>query len=148
MIPESKLIRSEITIRDMAINDEIKLAKKSMVRWLALSLGLVSPNESRTLIFDILEVLFYAHIKKEQLTSQQIFDKLESITSEKTNEKAVYYHLLKLKEKGFLMGRDKKYFLTDENKSLSEFLKSFYSEKIRSSFEKITQISSALEKSI
>ena len=39
MIPESRLIRSEITIRDMALPEDVLLARKSLIRWIALSLG-------------------------------------------------------------------------------------------------------------
>lgn len=148
MIPESKLIKNEITLRELSLSEEVKLAKKSMIRWLALSLGLVSPKESRTLILDILEILFYAHIKKERLTSQEIFNRLEILNSEKPNQKAVYYHLLRLKEMGFLKNREKEYFLTDEELSLSQFLKGFYTSKLENSFGNISSIASSLENSL
>jgi hypothetical protein len=100
MIPESKYIKNELTLRDMALPDEVKLTRKSLVRWLALSLGLISPNESRMLMLDLLDVLFYFHVKQESPTTQRILDRLEEVTGEKPNPKAVYYHLLKLKENG------------------------------------------------
>lgn len=147
MIPESKLIKNEITIRELSLNNDVKLAKKSMVRWLALSLGLVSPNESRTLILDLLEVLFHSHIKKERLTSQRIFERLEK-SSPNITQKAVYYHLLKLKEKGLLKNKGKEYFLSDEDQSLSQVLSSFYSGKLKSSFDKISDVATTFENSI
>ncbi len=148
MIPESKLIRNEITLRELSISNDVKLAKKSMIRWLALSLGLVSPNESRTLILDLLEVLFYAHIKKEKLTSQDIFERSQSISSEKFNQKAIYYHMLKLKEIGFLKNKGKEYFLSDEEESLSEILKNLHSYNIKNSFDRIGTIESTIENSL
>jgi hypothetical protein len=148
MIPESKYIQNEFMIRDLIINSEIKLAKKSMIRWLALSLGLVYPNESRTFILDILEVLMYAHIKKERLSFPQIYERVCRVSGKNPCEKSVYYHLLKLKETGFVKNRKKEYFLTEEELTLAEFLNNFYSQKLSGPFEKIIQVSDMLEKSI
>ena len=63
MIPESKLIKSELTIRELALPEDVLLARKSLIRWVALSLGMIHPNESRRLLLDILEVLFEFHIR-------------------------------------------------------------------------------------
>ncbi len=148
MIPEAKLINSETTIRELTPTSEVKLTKKSMVRWLALSLGLVSPNESRTLVLDILEVLFAAHIKKQRLSTQELLDQLEKNTNEKPNPKAVYYHLLKLKDTGLLKNKDMKYYLGEENQSLFEVIRELYTQKVNSSFQRIEEITNTLEHSV
>jgi len=145
MIPESKLIRSEITIRDLSITNDVKLAKKSMVRWLALSLGLVSPNESRTLILDILTILFKSHIKMKKLTFQQIFDQAKELNKSDITQKAVYYHLLRLKDKGVLKSRDKLYFISEDDISLSKVLVDIYSSMFKRSIDKVSKIASAFE---
>ena len=83
MIPESRLIKSEITLRELALPDDILLAKKSLIRWVALSLGMILPNESRTLILDIIDVLFEFHVKNEKPTTKDIIAMLEKKTKKK-----------------------------------------------------------------
>ena len=93
MIPESKLIRSELTIRELALPEDVLIARKSLIRWIALSLGLIMPNESRKLLLDILEVVFEFHLKNEQPTTKDIISRLEQLSKEEQNPKAIYYHL-------------------------------------------------------
>lgn len=144
MLPESKLIKSELLLREMILNDDVKLARKSLLRWVALSLGMIMPNESRKLILDIFEALIYFHVKKEQPTTAKIISKMEELTGKKQNPKAVYYHLLKLKESGIISRKKGNYFFGDgSEKKLSEILKEFYFSKAHSCF---ANISDALDK--
>jgi len=144
MIPESRLIRSELTIRELSLPDDVLLARKSLIRWLALSLGMILPNESRRLLLDILEVLFEAHVKGETPTTKDIMARLKEITKEEPNAKAVYYHLLRLKELGLLTRKKGRYQLGDEDgKSLKEIVKGFYMKKADHAFSNIDK---ALEK--
>ena len=144
MIPESRLIRSELTIRDLALPEDVLLTRKSLIRWLALSLGLIMPNESRKLLLDILEAIFDYHSKDEAPTTKDIISKVEELTKEKQNEKAVYYHLLRLKNIGILTRKKGRYYLGDgETKSLKEIFKGFYTKKADDAF---ANISIALDK--
>ena len=144
MIPESRLIRSELTIRDMALPDDVLLARKSLIRWVALSLGMILPNESRRLLLDILETLFEFHMKNEAPTTKDIIARLEETTKSKQNPKAVYYHLLRLKEIGILTRKKGRYYLGDgEKRSLSQIFREFYMKKADSAF---SNIDTALEK--
>jgi hypothetical protein len=76
MIPEAELIKRELVVRNMALTDEVRLTRKSLVRWIALSLGLISPNESRTIAIDVLDVLLkeFAHGKRP--TTKEIYEKV------------------------------------------------------------------------
>jgi len=144
MIPESKLIRSELTIRELALPDDVLIARKSLIRWLALSLGLILPNESRRLLLDILEALFEFHVRNEAPTTKDIVARIEAATREKQNEKAVYYHLLRLKNMGILVRKKGRYYLGDgETRNLREIFKQFYARKAESAFD---GIGTALEK--
>jgi hypothetical protein len=144
MIPESKLIKSEIVIREMSLPSDVMLAKKSLVRWIALSLGLILPNESRTLLLDVLDSLLYFHVKKINPTTQDILSKLETQNQKEPNPKAVYYHLLKLKESGIIYRRKGRYMLTEEEgKCLSELFREIYLRKANAAFE---NVDSALKK--
>jgi hypothetical protein len=144
MIPESRLIRSELTIRDLSLPDDVLLARKSLIRWLALSLGMILPNESRRLLLDILEVLFESHVKDEAPTTKDIMDRLNALTKEEPNAKAVYYHLLRLKELGLLCRKKGRYHLGEgDGKKLKEIVREFYLKKADNAFSNIDK---ALEK--
>ena len=144
MIPESRLIRSELTIREMALPEDVLLARKSLIRWVALSLGMILPNESRRLLLDILEALIEFHVKDEAPTTKDIIARLEESTKAKQNPKAVYYHLLRLKEMGILSRRKGRYYLGDgEKKNLSQIFRDFYMKKADGAF---SNIDIALEK--
>ena len=146
MIPESKFIKNEITLREMSLPDEVKLTRKSLIRWIALSLGLISPNESRKLMLDLLEALFYFHIQKEQPTTYQILDKLGEITGKKQNAKAVYYHLLKLKEAGILTRKKGQYSFGDgEWKKLPDIFRELCTKRMEAAFKKADEAFLSLE---
>ncbi len=148
MIPESRLIRSELTIRELALPEDVLLAKKSLVRWLALSLGLIMPNESRKLLLDILEVLIEFHLKKQNPTTKDIILRLEEMTNEKQNPKAIYYHLQRIKNMGLLNRKKGRYMLGNgEEKTLSDIFKAFYIKQVEQSFGNISTALVKLEKS-
>jgi hypothetical protein len=138
MLPESKLIRSELTVRELALPEEVLLARKSLVRWLALSLGLIMPNESRKLLLDILDVLLEFHVKNESPTTKDILARLEETTKEKQNPKAVYYHLLRLKNFGILVRVKGRYQLGEGNsRNLKDLFRGFYMKKADAAFSNI-----------
>jgi hypothetical protein len=144
MIPESRLIRSELTIRELALPDDVLLARKSLIRWIALSLGMILPNESRRLLLDILEVLFEFHMKNDAPTTKDIISRLTELTNEAQNPKAVYYHLQRLKDFGVLSRKKGRYYLGDgEGRSLKGIFREFYMRKADGAF---TNIDRALEK--
>ncbi|MDD5340445.1 MAG: hypothetical protein PHV13_04305 [Candidatus ainarchaeum sp.] len=148
MLPESKLIRSELNLRELALPEEVLLARKSLVRWLALSLGLIMPNESRKLLLDILDVLLEFHVKRQSPTTRDILARLEETTKEKQNPKAVYYHLLRLKNFGIL-GRVKgRYHLGEgDNRGLKDMFREFYVRKADAAFANIGTALDKLESS-
>lgn len=148
MIPEAKLIRNELIIRDLSLPEDVKLARKSLIRWIALSLGLIYPNESRQLLLEILDALFYFHAKKEQPTTEQIIAKLDDGKAEadRVYPKAVYYHLLKLKEMGLINRKKGRIFFGNgDDRKVSEILKEFYLSKVNSAFKDIEEAISRVE---
>jgi hypothetical protein len=148
MLPESKLIRSELTVRELALPDEVLLARKSLVRWLALSLGLIMPNESRKLLLDILDVLLEFHVKGGSPTTKDILARLEETTKEKQNPKAVYYHLLRLKNFGILSRVKGRYQLGEgDDSNLKDIFRSFYLKKTNLAFANIGTALDKLESS-
>ncbi|MBD3210384.1 hypothetical protein GF318_03310 [Candidatus Micrarchaeota archaeon] len=146
MIPESRLIQSELTIRGLTLPDDVLLARKSLLRWVALSLGMVSPNESRTLLLDILDVLFEFSAKNESPTTRDILARLEQKTKKGPNPKAVYYHLQKLKDNGIISRKKGRYVLGDgEESSLKEIFRKTYLRKTENAFSRIGKALDKLE---
>jgi len=103
MIPEAEYIEKTITVRDMRLPVEVTLTKKSLIRWLALALGLINPRESRRAVLDLIEVLMDGQLQTGKgMTVDEIMGRLDNKYSEKT----VRYHLLRMERKG-IVNRDK-----------------------------------------
>ncbi len=148
MIPEAKLIKSEMVIRELALPDDVLLARKSIVRWLALSLGLIMPNESRTLLLDIFDILIEFHLKGDEPTTKEIIERLGELNGQEQNPKAVYYHLQRLTNMGVLERKKGKYYFGDGNgERLSDVFKNFYKNKTDSTFFNIEKALKRLESS-
>lgn len=148
MIPESRLIQSELTIRELSLPEDVLLARKSLLRWLALSLGMIAPNESRTLLLDIIDVLFEFHVKGEPPTTKDIVARLEQKSESKQNPKAIYYHLQRLQNAGVLTRKKGRYYIGDgEEKNLREVFRKLYTKKTDDAFSKIGKALEKLESS-
>ena len=99
-INESKLIEKEITLRKLRVSKEVLETRRSMVRWLALSLGVLNPGESRVQALYVLDAMLDFQFKrKHDPTVQELSDYIDSNWGH-INEKTLRYHLLKLKNMG------------------------------------------------
>ncbi len=149
-LPESSLIRQEHIIRDMQLFSEVKLTRRGLVRYLALSLGLISPNESRTLMLDILEALFGAHFAGEEPNFHQIMDRVNAIrqSSDPAQEKAARYHIHQLKLRGIIERKQGKYRFVlpplADNNDLGNALEYVYLQNAKTAFEKVKTAAATL----
>jgi len=112
---ESKYIEETITVRDMRLPSDVKLTKRSLIKWIALSLGLINPNETRKSLLYLIEILFDNQLEKgEGISVEQIMEKVSKNKDiEKTfSEKTVRYHLLRLEKKGVVKRRNIYYSLS------------------------------------
>ena len=140
MIPEGKLIRKELAFRALELNDDVKLTKKSLVRWLALSLGIVSARESRRTAIDLLECLLNFHLNEQRApTASEIINELSKLGHK---EKAIRYHLLQLQKRG-LVRREKRCYELGLAQNFDEF-KSDCEKELEDILEKIREALSAL----
>ena len=105
---EQDLIEKEMTIRALRLPPEARLTKKSLLRWTALSLGLITPGESRDTIISILDALFFYQIKGRRPTTRDIKSYIDENYSE-TTEKTIRYQLGKLRETGFIEKNENTY---------------------------------------
>jgi hypothetical protein len=139
-LPEAKLIRSEVLIRDMQLTDDVKMARKSLVRWLALSLGLITPKESRQSVLQLLEALLFYHLKEKREPNYQDIQDFLKTQNVEMNEKTVRYHLTQLKKAGVIEDARGVYRFTGFNgDNLSSALEQSYKQKADVAFSNIKQ---------
>ncbi len=99
---ESELIERELTIRDLRVSREVLDTRRSAMRWLALSLGIVNPGESRLSAVAVLDALVnFQFIKKRDPSVKDLLDYINT-NWEHINEKTLRYHLLRMKRMGFV----------------------------------------------
>jgi len=150
-LPESSLIRQEHVIRDMQLLGEVKLTRRGLVRYLALSLGLISPNESRTLMLDIFDGLLKAHFAQEEPDIHRMMEIINGIRGKENpaQVKAVRYHIHQLKEKGLLSRKCGKYRFTlppmAEDKDLGYAFEHLYITNTKNAFEKVRKAVNSLK---
>ena len=146
-IPESNLIQSEIVLREMMLTEEVKMTRKSLVRWLALSLGLISPKESRQSVLTLFEALLFYHLKEKRGANyNDIIDYFKQQNME-MNEKTIRYHLTQLRKAGVLEdGRGTYKFTGFMNENLAEALEQSYKAKANTAFTSIRTAVDVLKK--
>jgi len=147
MIVESKLIKTEILLRELALPEEVLLARASTVRWLALSLGLINPNESRTIVIDLLDALLHFHYANKRPTTKDLIDKLQEKGLGEKNIKAVYYHLDRLRQMGVINREKGEYFFGDGSTTdLAQIFKKLYEQRSAAVFKNIERAISRIER--
>ena len=146
MIPEAELIKREILVRNMALPDEVRLTRKSLVRWIALSLGLISPKETRTIAIDVLDVLLKEFASGKKPTTQEIYEKVQKKRKEPVSEKTVYYHLQRIAKMGLIQREKGHYFISKDKERLKEAIKRVYMKEFEKAFGNIELALDSLEK--
>ncbi len=113
-LPEAEFIRCTYTLRVMDLPPSVSLTKRGMLRWFALAFGLLSEQESRSTILDILDALFY-HLfaRKSEPTSADLQAYLKS-KGKKVSDKLLLYHLKRLQDCGLLQRKKGKYFFCSD----------------------------------
>ncbi|MBI5553161.1 MAG: helix-turn-helix transcriptional regulator [Candidatus Diapherotrites archaeon] len=144
--PESELVEASFTVRKMGLPPQVKMAKRSMIRWLALAFGLISPKESRDSILDVLDALFFLQYSKEmEPTTNEIWQYLKDKNSP-ISDKLLRYHLKRLKEAGLVSSRRLKYsFVSDPNAEKGNLIAGFRARVGSQVNEALGRIESALE---
>lgn len=146
-LPESKLIKSEILLREMDLSQDVKMARKSLVRWIALSLGLISPKESRQSVLLILEALLYYHLKEKREPNYNDLQEYLKGQGEDVNEKTLRYHLTQLKKSNVIEDARGVYrFAGFHGDNLAEALEQQYRQRSDAAFVNIRSAVDILKK--
>ncbi|MBU0662883.1 MAG: winged-helix domain-containing protein [Candidatus Diapherotrites archaeon] len=108
-LPEAGLIRGAYTIRAMDMPPEVSMTKRSLLRWFALSFGLISEKESRSTILDVLDALFIMQVAQEkEPTSREIHAYINE-GGKKISDKLLRYHLKRMLDAGLVNRKKLKY---------------------------------------
>ena len=149
MIPEAELIRSEFLVRQLDLPPSVGLTKKSLLRWIALSLGLISKNESRDKGFLVLDALFhFLFTKKREPTTLDVQARIKEKNKIEMSEKLIRYHLNRLIETKIIKRKGLKYSVnpapsSEKRDSLKESFEYWFAKEFN---KQIIEISKALEK--
>ncbi|MDD5148610.1 MAG: hypothetical protein PHH08_04065 [Candidatus ainarchaeum sp.] len=112
--PESGLVRKTFIIRQMDLPPSVKLTKRSLLRWFALSFGLISSGESRNTVLLVLDALFSLLLAaKAPPSTTDIRDFIKAKYQNKISEKLIRYHLNRLIDSGMLVRRKARYFINN-----------------------------------
>ncbi len=107
--PESHLVRRSFTIRQMDLPPNVTLTKRSLLRWFALSFGLLSEKESRSTILDVLDALFYFNLSRQSAPSTEELRQHLKEKGKEVSEKLLRYHLKRLIDLGLLQRKRLRY---------------------------------------
>lgn len=128
--PESHLVRRTFTVREMDLPPNVTLTKRSLLRWFALSFGLLSEKESRATVLDVLDALFFFNLSRQSApTTNDLLQYLKEKNKE-VSEKLLRYHLKRLIAIGFLQRRRLRYFFCSAPKAEPEDLKAGFQHAI------------------
>jgi len=105
--PEATLVRKEWVVRFLDLPPEILSRRRQLLRWVALSLGLISPGDERDAVIDVLDSLFhYIHGRGVEPSVQQIQIFVNRRRQERGEKQvvleAIRYHLRRLESAGII----------------------------------------------
>jgi len=146
-LPEAEYVRACITLRRMDMPPEVTLTKRSLLRWFALSSGLITERESRSTILEVLDTLFYFHFSKEEAPStKEIQEHLEK-KEKPISEKLLRYHLKRLIELRLIRRKNMKYLINNAPQGSRDDIKeAFHHHVTKQAIETLNDIESVLGK--
>jgi hypothetical protein len=150
--PESGLVRKTFTFRRMDLPPSIELTKRSLLRWFALSFGLISEQESRDTVLNVLDAIFYFLLSKRQNPSTlDIQAYISEKHHKKVGEKLLRYHLNKLIAVELIGRKSNRYFLNNnpyaEPNSLEASFQHWIKQPVNSTMDDIEKVLSKLSES-
>jgi hypothetical protein len=109
-LPEAELVRRTFILKEVDLPPQVRMTKRSLLRWFALSSGLLSEQESRQTILDVLDGLLYYQLSRQTFpTTIELQQYIEQKTSQKISDKLLRYHLKRLLDSNFLVREKQRY---------------------------------------
>ena len=146
MLPEKELIRREYQVREMRLTAETRLTKASLLRWLCLALGLLSPDESRQTVLPVLDAFLVFQLQERKNPTIA-----ELAAKSGQPEKAVRYHMQRLGALGIAGEEKRRYFFIRDSASprlsLAKSFEEHYAESLVKSLSPIHDALGELQRS-
>jgi hypothetical protein len=151
-LPESGLVRKTFTIKQMDLPPSVQLTKRSLLRWFALSFGLISERESRDTVLNVLDALFFLLLKNGQNpTTFDIQAYINDKYHKKIGEKLLRYHLNRLIQLDLLQRKQNRYFLNNnpyqEQGNLAESFNHWIKKPVNDSLDDISNVLEKISRS-
>lgn len=145
--PESELVRKTFTIREMDLPPNVQFTRKSMLRWFALSFGLISENESRSTILDVLDSLFYFNFSKKTNPTTLEIQALLKEKNKTVSDKLLRYHIKRLIDSGLIQRKKLKYYFMSAPTAEKHDVKAGFNHHVSGNVSKsLGEIENILEK--
>ncbi len=143
--PESHLVQKSFIVKRMDLPPEVKLTRRSLLRWFALSTGLISERESRSTILDVLDGLFFMLMaEKKNPTTLELQAFILEKHGKTVSEKLLLYHMKRLIDLQLIARKRKKYYLNPApNTDTTDLVASFDYWFSKQLHESVTEIASA-----
>jgi predicted transcriptional regulator len=109
LFPEAEFIRRTFTLREMDLPPNVRLTKRSLLRWFALASGLISEAESRSTVLDVLDSLLYLQLSKRIKPTTNDIQAYLKIKNRTVSEKLLRYHLKRLVDLGLVRRKKLRY---------------------------------------
>ncbi|MCW6161040.1 MAG: hypothetical protein LVQ97_02545 [Candidatus Micrarchaeales archaeon] len=134
----------------MRLTKEVMETRRSMLRWLALSMGIINPGESRLSAIYVLDAMMHFQFAEKKDPSVEEISEYISREWGPINEKTLRYHLLQLKNSNIATHSKGRYALVhpeygdryDENAWISDY----FEKEIYPIKEKIASVIKELKK--
>jgi len=133
----------------MDLPPSVQLTKRSLLRWFALSFGLLSERETRDTVLNVLDALFHFLLaKKQNPTTLELQAYIGDKFHKKTGEKLLRYHLNRLIALELLQRKHNRYFLNNspysEPNSLVESFNHWIKKPVNESLDDIEKVLSKI----
>ncbi|MGC8567713.1 MAG: hypothetical protein ACP5RP_00100 [Candidatus Micrarchaeia archaeon] len=145
---EAELVEKTIVLRNLRVTKEVTETRRSLVRWLALSLGIINPGESRSWSIPVFDALLYFQFElAKDPTIAEISEYIGKRWSP-INEKTLRYHLLQLKKASFVQNSKGKFFFTlppnGEKYDIRSWMENYFNSEINPVKEKIIETAKSI----
>ena len=146
--PESALVRRTLTLREMDLPPTTALTKRSLLRWVSLSLGLISQKESRSTFLDVFDAFLHFQLTKgKEPNTQELRDFLKEKYKKSVSEKLIQYHMGRLVSLHLVECRKRRYSLNNAPNSERGDLKQSFNHWFGSALQRSSQnVEYALDK--
>ncbi len=135
------LIKNEICFRELSLPSDIRANNKALVKWLALSIGLINPGDKRDGIVDVFAVLVEGLREAMPLTIEEITRRASRRRDKAISEKTAYYHIKRLKDMGLVSKVKAGYILGDgHERELGTIIRKVYEERLNKMLSTIEEI--------